>query len=820
MGNAFNIDKIEFVDKERRILKIEGFFHHEKQQKLFVKTETQKLELKKTVLRYDVAHLFSSKNRYLGFVAYLFLSEKDKVAEIFSEEDNHSYLVRKLSMIESSKEKDAVIQYSIDSYKKISMKKYLIEGWCFSLKNLSKSLEIHPKNITDYTIEMKDGSDVKQIHNSLKLDSKIRFKLFINQIPDKKTKIVFSDGIISKEIEIQKPRFNEKSKVIKGLKHIKNNGLLSFISFMKSRKNNIISYEKFIQNEKKLINNVNYSLEIKNFSFSPKISFVMATYNSNEKYLRDCIDSVIMQKYTNWELCIADDASQDNDVTKNIIVEYAKKDKRIKYIIRDENGHISKATNSALSIATGEYITLIDHDDIVSSNALFEFVKVLNSKDGEKFKLIYSDEDKLSKEGVRFEPYFKPDFSPETFNSIMYIGHLSLYKREILDEIGGFDNDYIGCQDYEMTRRYISKIKFSEIKHIQKILYHWRIAEGSIAENPDNKSYAFENAKKAITRDLKLSNFDFNIENGPFPGTFSVEYLPISNDLVTIIICIKDKVDYLIDLMSSINETTTYKNYEIIIVDNNSVEFETLRYLDEISKEENISILRIEEEFNFSRLNNIASESSKGKYLLFLNNDIVVITPTWIEKMLGYAQQPHIGAVGAKLLYEDNTIQHGGVVIGYGNEGIAGHIFGGETLESSGYYSSLKVPYNYSAVTAACLMISKEKFYSIGKFDETFKVAYNDVDMCLRLLENGYYNVALPEVNLYHYESKSRGLENTPEKLERYFQEIRNFKSKWDKYIKNDPFYNLNLSLSSATPYLPIANKDEEFKNKLYETVN
>ncbi len=576
------------------------------------------------------------------------------------------------------------------------------------------------------------------------------------------------------------------------------------------------SYKNYILNERKIKNKINYTEEMKNFSFNPKISFIMPTYKSNKKYLSECIDSVIRQKYTNWELCIADDASPDKGVTKRIIEQYAKKDERIKYIFRTENGHISEATNTALSISTGEYVVLIDHDDIVSDDALFEFVKVLNNEDKNSIKLIYSDEDKVTKKGKRFCPYFKPDFSPDTFNSIIFINHLTMYVRDIMIDIGGFDSDYNGAQDYEINLRYLEKIKSSEIRHIPKILYHWREAEGSIAENPENKAYAFKNSERALRKTINKKGIDYTLDETSFEGArFAINYKPKKDYKISIIICIRDKVDYLIDLINSIKEKTTYKNYEIIVVNNGSVEKKTLHYLEDI-KIRGVKVLDVNEEFNFSKINNLGAKEASGEYLLFLNNDTEVITSDWLERMLGYAQQEHIGAVGAKLFYEDNTIQHAGVVLGYGLEGVAGHIFSGQEPTHTGYFGSLEVPYNYSAVTAACLMISKIKFKKVDGFDEELKVAYNDVDLCLKLIKKGYYNVYLPNVQLYHYESKSRGVDDTEEKIKRLSREIDVFKKRWGQYIKNDPFYNINLSLSNNTPYEVVINKEKEFKNKMF----
>ncbi|MCP5503325.1 MAG: glycosyltransferase [Leptospiraceae bacterium] len=537
---------------------------------------------------------------------------------------------------------------------------------------------------------------------------------------------------------------------------------------------------------------------LSDFKKKPKISIILATYNSDLTYLEECIESILKQKYSNWELCIADDASTDVEV-KKVLQAYSEREEKVKIIFREKNGHISAATNTALSLASGEYITMVDHDDIVPSHALLEFVSLLNKNPNAE--LIYSDEDKIDKNGKRFGPFFKPDFSPDTFNSIMYIGHLTLYKRSIVEEIGGFLEDYCGCQDYEMTRRYIGKVGYSNIYHIPKILYHWRVAEGSIAENPENKPYAFENAKKAIKRDLKEQ---CTVENGVFKGVYVVKYKADFSKKVSIVICTRDKVSLLRSAINSILNKSTYTNYEIVVVNNNSIEEETLNYFKEIVKLKNpITIIDDYSKFNFSKLNNKAVSMCSGEFIIFLNNDTEIISKSWIEDLLGYAQKSHIGAVGAKLYFEDYTVQHAGVIAGLGSENIAGHVFRGVNREHSGYYGSLMVPYNYSAVTAACMMVERKKFEEVDGFDEELEIAYNDVDLCFKLLNKGYYNVVLPFVELFHYESKTRGIEDTKEKLKR-FEKERNYMSKrWKSIIEGDPYYNKNLSLHYGEEYLP-----------------
>lgn len=529
-------------------------------------------------------------------------------------------------------------------------------------------------------------------------------------------------------------------------------------------------------------------IEYQKLSYNPLISFIIPIYNISPEYLNDCINSILNQHYQNFEICCADDASTNKE-TIEALKELEQKDDRIKVVYRKKNGNISASSNSALEIAKGEFIALMDDDDIIPENALYEVVKVLNEQ--KDLDMIYTDEDKLDMKKKRCDPHFKPDFSPDTLLGVNYICHFTVLRKKIVDKIGGFRSEYDGAQDYDLFLRFTEETK--KIHHIPKILYHWRKVPGSTAATLENKNYAVERGKKAVEDALKRRNIPATV-HVPMDFTYyNVEYKYKKEPKISIIIPTKDYADILKKCIDSIYEKTTYKNFEILICDNASVEEETKEYLNQVQKEhDNISVVDCNFEFNYSKINNIAAKKSKGDFILLLNNDTEVITENWLQIMVGYAMQKHIGAVGVKLLYPDTTIQHAGVILGLG--GVASHSYIGFERNEVGMYGRLKIPYNYSACTAACLMIEKKKFLSVEGLEETLKVAYNDVDLNMKLLSKGYYNIFLPQVELTHHESKSRGLDTTSAKYKRFKKEEKYMYEKWTKEIANDRFYNPNFT--------------------------
>lgn len=588
-------------------------------------------------------------------------------------------------------------------------------------------------------------------------------------------------------------------KVMKLLKKayctIKNNpkSLLSFQNFIKFYKRlfsktknesfydpyDSFEYNEWLKKQKDLIEKVK-------LKYSPKISIIIPIYNVKAKFLDKCIESVLNQSYTNWELCLINDASTNNE-TNECLNKYLNIDSRIIIKNRKKNGNISVATNDGIEMSSGEYIAFLDNDDELDPNALLHVAKELN--DNKKIELIYTDEDKIDENGKRFDPFFKPDWSPDTFLSYNYICHFVVVKKSLIDKIGKLRTEYDGCQDYDFLLRATEKTQ--NIYHIPKILYHWRAIDSSTAKDLNNKKEISIKSKKLLqeTLERRKINATVNITN---ENNYYIKYKLEKNYKVSIIIPTKDHIELLTRCIDSIINKTDYKNYEIIIVNNNSSEKETFEKLNEYKKNKKIKIIDMNCEFNYSFLNNEAVKSSTGEYLVLLNNDTEIISENWLTEMLSYASQSHIGTVGVKLLYDDNTIQHGGIILGLG--GVAGHAFINENRNYSGPYSTLQVVRNVGGNTAACLMINKEKYTSVKGLDEKIKVAFNDVDFNLKMLDKGYYNVFLPNIEIYHYESKSRGLEDTKEKIERFNSEVIYMQKKWNNKLKTDPYYNNNYS--------------------------
>ena len=566
------------------------------------------------------------------------------------------------------------------------------------------------------------------------------------------------------------------------------------------------------------------------FTYAPKISVVVPMYNTDEKFFQDLIESLNNQTYANWELCLADGSPKKNENLEK----YYEKNKKIKYNFLGKNEGISENTNEAIKMATGDYVGFLDHDDILSEEALFQVVKVINQD--LKTDFIYTDEDKIDENYERFEPYFKPDYSPETLECNNYITHFVVVKKEIIEKIGKLNSEFNGAQDFDFVLR-ATKVA-NKIIHISKVLYHWRVHKNSTAYIADTKNYAFEAGKKVIEADLKREGKSATVEFGQeVPGIYKIKYEVIGNPKVSILIPNKDNIKLLKKCITSILKFTTYENYEINIIENNSEKKETFKYYEELVKNSKIKILNFNKhtvfdingekslenktlskgleknnieknienietkenelqkvsEFNYSALINFGVKNVDAEFVLQLNNDTKLITKDWLEIFIGYAQNSEIGAVGARLYYEDKTIQHAGIIVGV--SGIAGNALVNLPYGKHAYFGREAATRNVLAVTGACLFARRSLYYEVGFMDEKeFKVAFNDVDFCLKLYENGYRNVYNPYIELIHYESKSRGYEISEEKEERFEKEANNFKRKWSKYIKYDPYYNKNLS--------------------------
>ncbi len=530
---------------------------------------------------------------------------------------------------------------------------------------------------------------------------------------------------------------------------------------------------------------------INTFEYTPKISIITPVYNVNRIWLEKAINSVINQIYENWEICLVDDASTKKHI-KSILEEYKHKDPRINVKYLKDNKGISGASNEALSLATGEFIGFLDHDDELSVNALFEVVKLL--QENRDADMIYSDEDKKDTKDNQCDPYFKPDWSPDLFLSSMYTCHFGVYRKKIIDQIGGFRKGFEGSQDYDLVLRFTERT--DKIYHIPKILYHWRKIPKSTADRYDAKSYADINARKALEDALLRRKINGKVLSGMFPGSFRIKRDIIDNPKVSIIILAKEYTEKLVKCIESIKKKTTYKNYEIIIVNNR--DSQPFEYSQTIYNENNIRILNYEKSFNSSVIRNFAAKNSDSEYLLFLNNNLEVNSEEWLTTMLEHAQRKEIGVVGCKLLYPDDTIAHAGIFLGKrGSQFVIGYSHKHFPNVVQGYFGRPHIIYNLSAVSTACTMIRREVFEEVGGFDENLAEGIYNLDFCLKIRTKNYLIVYTPYAELYYHKSLSNERQEIKQQL--LFAEViymrENFLplSRWGNYISNDPYYNPNL---------------------------
>ena len=536
-----------------------------------------------------------------------------------------------------------------------------------------------------------------------------------------------------------------------------------------------------------------------------KFSILVPLYNTPREFLTAMLDSVVQQTYGNWELCLADGSDDSHSYVGQICLEYQKADEartggkgRIAYKKLEKNEGISGNTNRCLAMATGEYIGLFDHDDIIHPSVLYESAKVINEQGAD---YIYCDETTFKNSDINkmLTMHFKPDYAIDNLRANNYICHFSVFHRQLLDGDELFRTKYDGSQDHDMILRLTDKAK--KVVHVPKLMYYWRSHAGSVASGIQAKTYAVDAAKGAVAEHLRKHGYEhFKITSTrAFETIFKISYQIIGNPKISIVIANKDHEADLRRCLASIFEKSTYDNYEVIVVENNSETTEIWKYYEELKENERVKIVIYQGGFNYSAVNNLGVEAAEGEYILLLNNDTQVITVNWMEELLMYAQRQDVGAVGAKLYYGDKTIQHAGVVLGLGAHRTAGHSHYMQHRENLGYMGRLCYAQNVSAVTGACLLVSKELFEKAGGLDESFAVSLNDVDFCIKLREMGYLNVFTPFAELYHYESVSRGLDDQGEKAKRYNEESARFRDKWKAVLeKGDPYYNPNFSLDRS----------------------
>ncbi|MCZ6674638.1 MAG: glycosyltransferase family 2 protein [Verrucomicrobia bacterium] len=530
---------------------------------------------------------------------------------------------------------------------------------------------------------------------------------------------------------------------------------------------------------------------IETFSHKPLISIVVPTFNTPVKLLDTMIESVRNQLYDHWELCIADDHSPSKK-TRNRLNYWSARDSRIRVSFREENGHISACTNTAIALVAGEFLALLDHDDELAPHALYFVAQtILSNPDAQ---IIYSDEDKITPDGYRLDPYFKSNFGRDLLCSHNFVSHLGVYRTDLMRRVGGFREDFVGSQDWDLVLRCLDHVEDKDIHHIPRILYHWRLSNESTSASVGNKGYAVTSGRRALQEYLDKHEPTGTVEDGPTIGSFRIRYSTPGDPLVSIIILTKNNAKLLQRCIDSLFAKTAYKNFELLIVDNGSDEPEAEELLENLNNRDGVRVFKKPVPFNFSGLNNWAAELAQGDILLFLNNDIEVIEEDWLRELVSHALRQNVGPVGAKLLFPDDYIQHAGMILGIG--GVAGHAFKFLHRHNPGHIGRAGIIQNYSAVTAACMAIRKSVFEELSGFDaENLGTAYNDTDLCLRAWEKGYRTVWTPHALLYHHESASRGLENSRDKKERWQKEAAYLLKKWKPTIENDPFYNPAMSL-------------------------
>lgn len=714
---------------------------------------------------------------------------------------------------------------SVPKLKKIETKKPLyiddgiagkdsfkISGWY--IDNGSIKVRFYDFSGRQYPVELKQKEriDVNRIYPENTEEEIIGFEACYEGDVPKKVKVSFFDS--EKHMENIETVILHPSLVRKGVNYAEKAGKKAldyyqqfgvkatiFKAFDKMIRRETISYKAWFKRQtpsaEVLKRQRNYQ-----FAFSPKISIVVPLYKTPEKYLNALIKSVKEQTYKNWELCLSDGSGEPSPLIE-LLKQYEEEDSRIKVVHHKEKLQISENTNAALGISTGEYIAFADHDDLLAPNALYECVSLLNSHP--ETDIIYSDEDKVDMSGKEhFMPHFKPDFNIDMLRSVNYICHLLVVKRKIYEEAGMMNPEFDGAQDYDFIFRCIEKT--SNIRHIPKVLYHWRAHRDSTAENPESKNYAFEAGKRAIQAHYDRMGIAAVVYDTENKGIYRSRYKAVENPLISVIIPNKDHIADLDKCIRSLDEKNAYKNIEYIIVENNSEEMETFHYYQELEEKNPRAkvIFWKGKQFNFPSINNLGAEQASGDYLLFLNNDTEIINEDAIEELLRYCMRKDVGAVGARLYYEDGTIQHAGVIVGLG--GVAGHAFPGYPHDSLGYFGRIVMAQDYSAVTAACMMMKKSVFQEVGGFDEGFAVAFNDIDLCLKIRKKGYLIVYNPYAELSHYESKSRGYEDSEEKVKRFNSEIDLFMEKWKDFLdQGDPYYNPNLTLDKGDFSLDVA---------------
>lgn len=677
----------------------------------------------------------------------------------------------------------------------------VVTGWAAGKTHLQLKMYDENKAPLKTTVKWTTRMDVAEMFRECEVGKDCGFQLRAENISGKKLYLVIQDVEKNKAVYpiglSKAERFKAKANIYskKAVSVFRANGISSVlqksVNKIKKMRQGDGLYHTWLKENPLTKQELKRQRETV-FKENIKFSLVVPLYKTEKHLLKALIDSVQAQTYSNWELCLSDGSGADSPIRKTL-EEYQRKDSRIKVIFNDRQLQISENTNAAIGIATGNYIAFADHDDTLSEEAFYQMAMEISAHP--EADLLYSDEDIIDIKGQRLYPHFKSDYNPDLLCCVNYICHLVVVKRELLDRVGLLRPEYNGSQDYDFLLRCTEHTESENIRHIPKILYHWRSHEGSTAGNPDDKPYAVIAGEKALEGHYERLGIKASVEYTGCPVVFRTHFEIQDNPKVSILIPNKDHTEDLDKCITSIMEKSTWKNIQIVVIENNSEKAETFQYYEKLERHyPQVKVVKWDGPFNYSAINNYGARYADGDYFLLLNNDTEVITPEWLESMIGYCQREDVGIVGAKLLYPDNTVQHAGVVVGIA--GFAGHILTGYDRNAVGYLWRLITTQDESAVTGACLMVKRSVFEELHGLDESFVVALNDIDFCLRARALGKKVIFTPDACLYHYESKSRGFENTPEKKARFDKEVAHFRDRHRKFLKaGDPYYNPNLSI-------------------------
>lgn len=806
--NRFYIEKVRFHLTKENTLLIRGWYPKNNPQGRRVRVYLDEQELTVTV---TVKSGISVRQRYMRYQENI--SEEitleaalpsdwqmGRQLSIVDTRSSARWLIEKLS-VKQLKKKQSEVEYFIENTS-VSEDVLSFSGWGMGKEELTIYIKTDGRNVSDAKIKRSYRRDVMEVFAEAPEKYEAGFQISVPIKKVKKLELVLESGAqrsVYRTSTAAAASGRGSAAALNGLQkffiYCRKEGFLSTINRIRVKlfhKKDTFTYERWLKDNQITREELEEQRK-ETFPYAPVFSIVVPLFQTKEAYLRELIQSVEQQTYTNWELCFADGTGTDSPL-KKIVSEYQKKGLNIRYEILKENQGISQNTNAAIQMAAGEYIVLADHDDILAENALYECTKALNSD--REIDVLYSDEDKIDMAGRKyFDPNFKPDLNMDLLCSMNYICHLFVVKRSVIDKIGMLRSEFDGAQDHDFILRCVEAAQ--RVYHIPKVLYHWRCHINSTAANPESKLYAFEAGRKAVEEHYKRMGIPAKVEHSSFYGMFRTKYCWQEQPLISIIIPNKDHIADLKKCMDSIEQKSVYRNFEFIIAENNSTEEETFQYYEELKQRENVQVVYYKGGFNFSKINNFGEQYANGEYLLLLNNDTEIINPECLEEMLGYCMRDDVGIVGAKLCYQDDTIQHAGVVIGFG--GMAGHAFIESSRFDIGYMGRIICAQDYSAVTAACMMTKKSVFEAVGGLTEALEVAFNDIDYCLKVRELGKLVVYNPYAELYHYESKSRGMEDTPEKVERFNSEVAKFCERWEEILrKGDPYYNPNLTLDKA----------------------